>query len=97
VAVFALAVGAIIRRTAGAITLVLVLLLAPVVALGFLPERLGDHVEKSALMSAGIAVQQTVEREGDIPLGPWTGLGIVTAYAAASLIVALWLVARRDA
>jgi ABC-type transport system involved in multi-copper enzyme maturation permease subunit len=96
-AVLSLGVGAIVRHTAGAITAVLALLLAPVIAIGFLPENLSEWVEKVSLMPAGLAIQQTVQMEDMIPLGPWTGLGVVSAYAAAALVIALWLIAKRDA
>jgi ABC-2 type transport system permease protein len=97
VAIFALAVGAIVRHTAGAITLVLAVVLAPVIAVGFLPESLAEPVEKSSLMAAGLAVQQTVDRPDNIPLSPWAGLAVGCAYAVGALLLALWLIARRDA
>jgi ABC-2 type transport system permease protein len=95
--VFSLGVGAILRHTAGAITLVLALVLAPVIAISFLPERLADYVEKASLLAAGLATQQTVERPDSIPLSPWEGLAVVGAYAAIALLLALWLIGRRDA
>jgi hypothetical protein len=41
---------------------VLASVLAPVIALGFLPEHLVDPLEKFSLMSAGLALQQTTSR-----------------------------------
>ena len=70
---FALGVGASLRHTAGAITLVLAVLLAPVIALELLPEDLAEPVEKFALMGGGLAIQQTVDRPDNIPLGPGPG------------------------
>jgi ABC-type transport system involved in multi-copper enzyme maturation permease subunit len=96
-AVFSLGVGAILRHTAGAITVVLAVLLAPVIALDFLPENIADWVERLCLMCAGLAMQQTVERPDNIPLGPGEGLLVVVAYAVVPLLVALWLIGRRDA
>ena len=32
-----------------------------------------------------------------IPIGPWAGLGVVFAYTAVALLVAFWVVRRRDA
>jgi ABC-2 type transport system permease protein len=95
-AIFALGIGTILRNTAGAITLVLAVLLAPVIAIGFLPESLAEVMEKVSLIGAGLAIQQTVERPDNIPLGPWAGLGVVAAYAATALVVALWSIAKRD-
>jgi ABC-2 type transport system permease protein len=96
-AVLALGVGAILRHTAGALTVMLTLLLAPVIAIGFLPENIAEQVEKLAPLSAALAVQQTVQLENMIPLGPWAGLGVVGAYAAAAVVLALVLIGRRDA
>ena len=96
IAVFALGVGATLRHTAGAITVVLAALLAPVIALNFLPEGIADWVEKSCLMGAGLAIQQTVVRHDNIPLSPAGGLAVAAAYAVAALVVALWTIGRRD-
>ena len=96
-AVFSLGVGAVLRHTAGAITLVLASLLAPVIALNFLPEGIADWVEKYCLMGAGLAIQQTVERDDNIGLSPAGGLAVVTAYAVVALVVALVAIGRRDA
>jgi hypothetical protein len=96
-AIFSLGVGAIARHTAGAITVVLASVLAPVIALGFLPEHLADPLEKFSLMSAGLALQQTVERPDNIPISPVGGLLVVTAYGAVAFLVALWMIGRRDA
>ena len=95
-AVFALGVGATLRHTAGAITVVLAALLAPVIALNFLPEGIADWVEKSCLMGAGLAIQQTVVRHDNIPLSPAGGLAVAAAYAVAALVVALGTIGRRD-
>jgi ABC-2 type transport system permease protein len=96
-AVFSLGVGAILRHTAAAITAVLAALLAPVIAMDFLPEHLTEPVEKLSLIGAGLALQQTVERPDNIPLTPGQGMLVVAGYAAASLLAALWLIGRRDA
>jgi ABC-2 type transport system permease protein len=96
-AVFALGVGATLRHTAGAITVVLAALLAPVIALNFLPEGIADWVEKSCLMGAGLAIQQTVVRDDSIPLSPAGGLAVAATYAVVAIVVALWSIGRRDA
>jgi ABC-2 type transport system permease protein len=96
-AVFSLGIGAILRHTAAAITVVLAVLLAPVIALDFLPENIADWVERFCLMGAGLAMQQTVERSDNIPLTPGEGLLVVVAYAVVPLLVAIWLIGRRDA
>jgi ABC-2 type transport system permease protein len=96
-AVVAVGIGAIVRHTAGAITLVLAVVLGPVIAFNFLPERIGEWFERLSLMGAGIAMSQTVERSDSIPLEPWEGLAVVAAYAAATFALALWAIRARDA
>jgi len=96
-AVFALGVGAVLRHTAGAITVVLATLLAPVIALDFLPDGIADWVETSCLMGAGLAIQQTVERDDNIPLSPEGGLAVASVYAVVALVIALVAIGRRDA
>lgn len=92
-ALFSLGVGAIVRHTAAAITIVL----APVIAMGFLPENLAEPLEKFSLMGAGLSMQQTFDRPDNIPLEPAQGLAVVAAYGVVTLFVALWVIGRRDA
>jgi hypothetical protein len=68
-----------------------------VIAISFLPDRAAEWVERVSLMSAGLAMLQTVERPDNIPLEPWAGFAVVCAWAFGALGLALWLVARRDA
>jgi ABC-2 type transport system permease protein len=96
-AVFALGVGAILRHTAGAITVVLAVVLVPVIAIGLLPAHAAETVEKLSLMSAGLALQQTLERPDDIPLSPIGGLAVAAAYAVGALLIAFVVIGRRDA
>ena len=90
-----LGIGAIVRHTAGAITVVLGLAFVPLILTGILSEKTGDLVEKLTPVTAGLAVQHTVP--GDAPIGPWGGLGVLAAYTAGTLLVAGWLLVRRDA
>ena len=89
-----LGVGTIVRHTAGAITIVLGLAFVPLILTGVLSERAGDLVEKLTPVTAGLAVQHTVA--GDAPIGPWAGLGVLAAYTVGTLLVAGWLLVRRD-
>jgi ABC-2 type transport system permease protein len=95
-ALLALGIAAIVRGTAAAISLVLGVVFVPLIAAGLLPERTGDLVLQATPI-AGLASQQTVDRPDAIPMGPWAGLAVAFAYALGALIVALWLVRRRDA
>jgi ABC-2 type transport system permease protein len=96
-ALLALGLAAIVRHTATAITVVLGLMFVPAIAAGILPERLSEPLLKFSPMTAGLAVQETVDRADGIPIGPWAGLGVLGTYALGALIVAAWLIQRRDA
>ncbi|MFI0373964.1 hypothetical protein ACH35V_39405 [Actinomadura sp. 1N219] len=95
VAVFALAVAVIVRRSAPAITIVLMVLLLPQIVATGLPLSAARWLERLT-PAAGFAIQQTVTRF-DRAIDPWAGFGVLCAYAAAALAAALWLVRRRDA
>ena len=95
-ALLAFGIAAIVRGTATAISLVLGLVFVPLIAAGLLPEGAGDFLQRATPI-AGLASQQTVDRPDAIPAGPWTGIGVAFAYAFVSLVVALWLIRRRDA
>jgi hypothetical protein len=95
VAVFSLGVATILRRSAAAITLVLLLLLLPQLLATGLPLSAARWLERLT-PAAGFAIQQTVPRY-DTAIGPWTGFGVLCGYAAAALALALWLLRRRDA
>src|SRR5262249_4371198 len=79
VAVFALALGSILRHTAAAITVLLATILTPPIASNFLPDSFDTYLEKYSLLGGSLAVQQTVGREGNIPLSPGAGLLVVAA------------------
>lgn len=95
VAVFSLAVAVIVRRSAPAITIVLLLLLAPQIVATGLPLSAARWLERLT-PAAGFAIQETVTRF-DRTIDPWAGFGVLCAYTAAALAAALWLVRRRDA
>jgi ABC-2 type transport system permease protein len=96
-ALFSIGVGAIVRHTAAATTIVLAAVLAPGIAMGFLPESLAEPLEKFSLMGAGLSMQQTFDRPDNIPLHPAQWLAVVAAYGVVTLLVALWVIGRRDA
>ncbi len=55
-----------------------------------------DRLEKVSPMPAGLAVQATRNLDR-LPIGPWQGLGVLAAYAAAALLAGGVLLAVRDA
>ncbi|WP_242910417.1 ABC transporter permease subunit [Actinomadura terrae] len=95
VAVLGVAVGAILRRGAPAITVVLLVLLVPQIVATGLPVSAARWLQRLT-PAAGFAVQHTVRRY-DTPIGAFAGLGVLCLYTAAALAAATWLLRRRDA
>jgi hypothetical protein len=106
-AVLGLAAGAILRRSPGAIIVVVVPLLIPQLIAGALPLAAARWL-MLATPAAGFSIQQTVERydfvssiclpeDGCFPTGPWVGFGVLCAYTAVALAAGFWLLRRRDA
>ncbi|NVI91937.1 ABC transporter permease subunit [Actinomadura sp. BRA 177] len=95
VAVFSLAVAVIVRRSAPAITIVLLLLLVPQIVATGLPLAAARWLERLT-PAAGFAIQRTIPRF-DEAIGPWAGFGVLCAYTAAALPLAAWALRKRDA
>jgi ABC-2 type transport system permease protein len=95
VVVLAIGLGALIRNVAGAIAaLVGVLLVLPVIALA-LPQTWADRINKFLPSNAG---QALLGFTGDsTQMTPWRGFAMFCAYAVGSIILAAWLLRRRDA
>ncbi|MFI0479411.1 ABC transporter permease subunit [Actinomadura sp. 9N215] len=108
-AVLALAVGTILRSSAGAVTTVIVAIVLPYIlnAIPFMPASASDWLAR-VTPGAAFAVQQTLVEypqvesiytpyNGYYPLAPWAGFAVLAAYAVAALAVAAFLLHRRDA
>ena len=105
-AVLAVAIGAIVRRSAVAITTVLVLMVLPyLLAVGSLLPGGAAAWLLRVTPAAAFAIAQTIPvypqvdntylpSAGYYPLTPWAGLGVLAAYTAVALGAA-WLVLRR--
>jgi ABC-2 type transport system permease protein len=93
---FALAIGGIIRHTAGAITGVIafVLVLAPLSQL--IPGSIGKHIHAYLPSEAGQLIGQAHERSGQL-LTPWQGFGVFTLWTVVLMCAAAYLLQRRDA
>jgi ABC-2 type transport system permease protein len=93
---FALAIAAIIRHTAGAITAVIgfVLVLAPLAQL--LPGSIGKHIHAYLPSEAGHLIGQAHQDQHDL-LTPWQGLGVFCLWTALLLAIATYLLQHRDA
>jgi ABC-type transport system involved in multi-copper enzyme maturation permease subunit len=109
-AVLGLAVGTLLRRSAGAVTAVIAGIVLPYL-LATVPGILPVGAEQWLLRvtpAAGFAVQQTLTQypqvstvytpgTGYFPLSPWAGFAVLCAWTAAALALALFLLRRRDA
>ena len=99
VALLCLGIAAAVRHTAAAVTAALAVLYLPVLLALILPMsvRAQERVQKYSPMSAGLAVQATVERASRIHIGPWAGLGVLAVYAGGSAALGYLLLRSRDA
>jgi ABC-type transport system involved in multi-copper enzyme maturation permease subunit len=109
-AVLALAIGAIVRRGAAAVAIVIVAIAVPIFLAisAALPLGAADWVLR-VTPAAGIALQQAYTQYGQVagaiysplngyyPLSWWAGLLVMCAWAAVALAGAVYLLRRRDA
>jgi ABC-2 type transport system permease protein len=96
IALFSLGVAAAVRDTAVSIGVVLGLLYLPLLLAQAVANPLRRHLEQIAPMSAGLAIQATTDVRS-LPIAPWAGLGVLAAWAVASLLIAGLLLTLRDA
>jgi ABC-type transport system involved in multi-copper enzyme maturation permease subunit len=108
-AIFAVALGAILRRSAAAITIAVVTVVMPflLAALNVVPAGVGDWLLRLT-PAAGLAIEQSIPRyaqvttvispvQGYYPLSPYAGFAVLCLWAAAALALALVMLRRRDA
>ncbi|QFG25891.1 ABC transporter permease [Actinomadura sp. WMMB 499] len=95
IAVMALALGTLLRHTAGSIVLVFVALFVLGIAGGFLPGSWGATVNEYLPSNAGSAILAPARQPDQ--LAPWTGLAVFAIYTVVLLAAALVVMERRDA
>jgi len=95
VGLLGLGLGAILRRTAGAITTFMALVLVLPVLAQALPSPWDDDVSKYLPASAGVAMFAV--RPDSSLLRPGAGLLVLLGWVAATLLLGGWLLQRRDA
>ena len=93
---FALAVGGLIRHTAGAIATVIALVLVVPPLISLIPGTIANHVHGYLPTIAGQLVAQTSQQPADV-LSPWQGFGVFCLWTAVLLTACGWLLLRRDA
>lgn len=109
VAALALAVGTLFRRSAAAVTFVIVAIVLPYIlaVASVLPSSAAQWLTRLT-PAAAFAVQQSLAQypqvtasytpaNGYFPLAPWAGFGVLCAYAALALGLAFLRLRRRDA
>jgi ABC-type transport system involved in multi-copper enzyme maturation permease subunit len=108
-AVIALAVGTVLRRSAGAVAAVIVLVVLPYIlaVASVLPVGPGQWLLRIT-PAAAFAVQQSLPEyqqvgnaytpaNGYFPLAPWTGFAVLCVWTTFALALAVFLLNRRDA
>jgi ABC-type transport system involved in multi-copper enzyme maturation permease subunit len=108
-AVLALAIGTMLRRSAGAVSAVIVVIVLPyILAVGsVLPAGPSEWLLRLT-PAAAFSIQQAIPRypqvtsaytaqAGFYPLAPWAGFAVLCGYAALALALATVLLRRRDA
>jgi ABC-type transport system involved in multi-copper enzyme maturation permease subunit len=93
---FALAIGSLIRHTAGAITTVIGLVLVIFPLTGLLPGSWGAHVHAYLPTVAGQLITADQQTPGQL-LSPWQGFGVFCAWTVLLLAAGGYLLKRRDA
>jgi ABC-type transport system involved in multi-copper enzyme maturation permease subunit len=109
-AVLALAVGTLLRRSAAAVTVVIVGIVLPyllAILSGVLPAAAEEWLVR-VTPAAAFAIQQSIPAypqvdaaytpgNGYFPLAPWAGFAVLCAWTAAALALAVFVLRRRDA
>jgi ABC-2 type transport system permease protein len=94
---FSLAIGGIIRHTAGAITTAIgVVFVLPILS-GLLPSSWGAHVNGYLPEQAGTLIGQANPPAGGNVLSAWEGFGVFCLWAVVLLAIAAYLLQKRDA
>jgi ABC-2 type transport system permease protein len=97
IALLSIGIATLVRDSATAIGLVLALLyLFPILLHVVNDPHWQRHLEQIAPSEAGLAVQTTVG-VSDLPIGPWSGLGVLAAWAVGALLAGGILLRARDA
>ena len=97
IALLSLGIATAVRNSATAIGIVLGLLYVfPIIAQAVPDEDWRRHLQQIGPMSSGLAIQATTDL-ASLPIGPWAGLGVLAAWAAAAMLTGGLLLHMRDA
>lgn len=95
VGLLGLAIGAVLRHTAGALAVFFGVLFGASIVAALLPGSWRRHALKYMPINAGSQI--LTRHPGTDALSPWTGYGLLLLYAGVVLAAAYLLIARRDA
>jgi ABC-2 type transport system permease protein len=97
VALLSLGVATAARDSATAVGIVLALLYVfPIITRAVSDPHWQRHLKQIGPMTAGLAIQATTNLRS-LPIGPWAGLGVLAAWAAAALLTGGLPLRLRDA
>jgi len=98
IALLSLGLATALRDSGATIAVVLALLyIVPILSdLGTMDPTWEHRLQRYGPMTAGLAIQAT-RNIGKLPIGPWAGLGVLAAWAAAALLAGGLLLRLRDA
>ena len=95
IGVFGVALGFLLRSAAGAIGVLVTLLLVAPVLIGLVPGTVGDWISKLLPGNAGQAIMHVTTQPGQ--LSAWAGLAVFAGWVIAFLAAAAVALSRRDA
>jgi ABC-2 type transport system permease protein len=96
IALLSLGIATVVRDTAVSTGVVLGLLYLPPLLAQVVSGPWRRHIQQIAPMTAGLAIQATRNLRS-LPNSPWTGIGILAAWTAGLLLIALAVLKARDA
>jgi ABC-2 type transport system permease protein len=90
-----LAIGAIVRHTAAAVTVAIGVLVVLTGLASLLPGSVGQHIDAYLPTRAGMVITHAHQEANDL-LSPWQGFGVFCLWTALALGAAVILLRRRD-
>jgi ABC-2 type transport system permease protein len=96
ISLLSLGIGTVLRDTAVSTGIVLGVLYLPPLLAQLVSGPWRRHIQQIAPMTAGLAIQATRNIQS-LPISPWTGLGVLAAWAAGMLLIGLVVLKARDA
>ncbi len=93
---FAMAVGGLIRHTAGALAIVIALVIVVPPLVSLIPGTIANHVHGYLPTVAGELAAQTSQQPAEV-LSGWQGFGVFCAWTVVLLVACGWLLVKRDA